>query len=88
MRADAVHPVIEADPFTPHVAFYLQGGKFVWDDAHGPRGSIGLGRLRPVGHDLFRCQPFLSRTEGTEGGGHRPGRLHLHEVMRASDPLS
>jgi len=85
--ADAVHAVVEAKTFTPQVAFHLKSGKFVGDHADGPIGRIRLRCLRPVGHDFFGGQPFLSRAKGADPGRNRLGRWRLCKIVRATAPV-
>jgi len=85
--ADAVHAVIETEPFAAHVALHMQGGKFIGHHSHGPIGTVGIRGVRPVRKDFLRRQPFLSRAKRTHGRrGGRRGR-HAH-VLRAAAPFS
>ena len=58
--------------------------QLVRHDTHGPVRVIGFHRLRPIGHNLFRCQSFLARAKGAESCGQRPGAVYGGEVVRPS----
>ena len=90
VRADAVHAVIQADPFPPQVALHLECGELVGHHTDGPARRIRLAALWTVGQDFFGGQPFLTGAKRTESGGDLSSRramTALKEVSWTTGPV-
>src|SRR5262245_17298372 len=87
MRADCVHPIVEAEALAVEVALNLKRRELVGDDTHGPVRSVSLQRLQPIGHNFFRCQSLLPWAKRAESCGQMPDGLHGNKVVRPTATL-
>jgi hypothetical protein len=82
MRADPVHPVIEAFAFLVQITFDNQGRIFVGDYPKQPVGRVlFIPLVIPVGKHLRGSGAFIPWTERAESAG--PANLFHNEVGRS-----
>src|SRR5213594_600076 len=89
VRADAVHAVIQADPFPAQITLDLEGGEFVGHHPDGPAGRVRLATLWAIGQNFLRGQSFLTwakRTERGRGLSRRRAVTTLKEVSWTTGP--
>ena len=67
MGPDAIHFVIDSDPFLVEISFYDQRRIFIGHHSEFPPwGIIGLGRVAPIDEDFCWSCIFIAGTERAE----------------------